>query len=274
VQGKHAISKVKQIIGDKDPKLSSMMKNTMRSFYATDRFDNAFFVSENFSESLVERDFLFAEEIATGQGGSVVPKGDKAQEEQKSDKKTISPMDLIMAAKMPELAILVIGPTLVRSGDFIYIIDDIHRQKFNICGVRKSPVKKFDVQALFGDQARNYDVEVLWENEFKPSESADENDCLILVLEKEKAVTELQGLVGRNCKVLAKGDFDKCKKKQSAFGSSFGLNNSSQRSFIEDYGAYVYSFPGAPQNQRKVAHFFKRLLNSEYFKIVHRQLLL
>jgi len=38
----------------------------MRSFYASDRFDNAFFVSENFAESLIERDFLFAEEIQTG----------------------------------------------------------------------------------------------------------------------------------------------------------------------------------------------------------------
>jgi len=83
VTGRHAISKVKRIIGDKDPKLSHMAKNTMRSFYANDRFDNAFFVSENFAESLVERDFLFAEEIQTGQGGNVVSKHEKGQEESK-----------------------------------------------------------------------------------------------------------------------------------------------------------------------------------------------
>jgi len=80
ITGRHAISKVKSIIGDKDPKLAHLSKNTMRSFYANDRFDNAFFVSENFAESLIERDFLFAEEISTGQGGSVVPKNDKGEE--------------------------------------------------------------------------------------------------------------------------------------------------------------------------------------------------
>ena len=33
----------------------------MRSFYGSDRLDNAYFISENFSESLLERDFLFAQ---------------------------------------------------------------------------------------------------------------------------------------------------------------------------------------------------------------------
>jgi len=74
-----------------------------------------------------------------------------------------------LAAKLPELALLVIGPTLVRSGDFVYILDDIHRHKFTICGIRKAPAKKYDVMAMFGDLApRLYDTEVLWENEFKP----------------------------------------------------------------------------------------------------------
>ena len=41
----------------------------MRSFYANDRFDNAFFSSENFSESLIERDILFTDEGATGHSG-------------------------------------------------------------------------------------------------------------------------------------------------------------------------------------------------------------
>lgn len=77
ITGRHAISKVKRIIGDKDPKYSHVAKNTMRSFYASDRFDNAFFVSENFAESLIERDFLFAEEISTGQGGIVSPKNEQ-----------------------------------------------------------------------------------------------------------------------------------------------------------------------------------------------------
>ena len=41
------------------------------------------------------------------------------------------------------------------------------------------------------------DLEVLWENEFKPDEQKEENDSIVLVLEKEKAITELQALVGK-----------------------------------------------------------------------------
>jgi nucleoside diphosphate kinase len=73
IVGKNAISKVKRIVGDKDPK--NAVKNTMRSFYANDRFDNSFFCSENFSESLLERDLLFQDEASSGHTGiKVVPK--------------------------------------------------------------------------------------------------------------------------------------------------------------------------------------------------------
>jgi hypothetical protein len=119
----------------------------MRSYYGTDRFDNAFFISENFAESLIERDFLFAEEIATGQGGCVVPMHDVVVDKEKK----VSPLDLIMQSKVPELCLVVIGPTMVRSGDFIYVMDDINRNKFTICGIRKAPAKKFDMTALFSD---------------------------------------------------------------------------------------------------------------------------
>lgn len=46
------------MIGHRDPKLAS--KDSMRSFYGVDRVDNAYFISENFSESLIERDYLFS----------------------------------------------------------------------------------------------------------------------------------------------------------------------------------------------------------------------
>ena len=46
-----------QIIGHRDPKLAS--KDSLRSFYGVDRVDNGYFISENFSESLIERDYLF-----------------------------------------------------------------------------------------------------------------------------------------------------------------------------------------------------------------------
>jgi hypothetical protein len=45
-------------VGHRDPKQAS--KESLRSFFAVDRVDNAFFISENFSESLIERDYLFS----------------------------------------------------------------------------------------------------------------------------------------------------------------------------------------------------------------------
>jgi nucleoside diphosphate kinase len=77
IVGKNAISKVKRIVGDKEPK--NAVKNTMRSFYANDRFDNAFFCSENFSESLIEREVLFQEEGPTGHTGIKVAHKVKTQ---------------------------------------------------------------------------------------------------------------------------------------------------------------------------------------------------
>ena len=56
------------------------------------------------------------------------------------------------------------------------------------------------------------DLEVLWENEFKPDEQKEENDSIVLVLEKEKAITELQALVGKTS-IKQVADFEKCKKK-------------------------------------------------------------
>jgi nucleoside diphosphate kinase len=77
IVGRNAISKVKRIVGDKDPK--NAVKNTMRSFYANDRFDNAFFCSENFSESLIEREVLFQDEAPTGHTGIKVSHKVKSQ---------------------------------------------------------------------------------------------------------------------------------------------------------------------------------------------------
>ena len=57
VKGQHTLSKIKSIVGDKNPKLAA--KNTLRSFYGADRFDNAFFVSETFPESIIEHESLF-----------------------------------------------------------------------------------------------------------------------------------------------------------------------------------------------------------------------
>ena len=83
------------------------------------------------------------------------------------------------------------------------------------------------------------------------------------MLEKEKAVTDIATLVGRS-QVKEKADFLKYKKKQTSSGYTF---NSIQSTIIQEYGAYVYSFPGAPINQQKITHFFDRLPNSKHFDI-------
>lgn len=44
----------------------------MRSFYGTDRIDNGYFMSENFSESLLERDFLFTQKHVLSTGAAAL----------------------------------------------------------------------------------------------------------------------------------------------------------------------------------------------------------
>ena len=57
LSGAYALPKLKKKIGHRDPRLAA--KDSLRSFYGYNRLDNAFFVSENFSESLIEKDTLF-----------------------------------------------------------------------------------------------------------------------------------------------------------------------------------------------------------------------
>jgi len=58
VSGQGCIQKVKHFIGEKDP--SHAHKDSLRAFYGSDRLDNAFFVSDNVHEALLERDILFS----------------------------------------------------------------------------------------------------------------------------------------------------------------------------------------------------------------------
>ena len=162
ITGRHAISKVQKIIGDKDPR--NAVKNTMRSFYASDRFDNAFFISENFAESLIERDILFHDETSNGHPGLKVVSKDTAKSTE-----AMSPIDQIMQANANQLALVLIAPSLVKSGDWVYVLDDINRQKYNIAGVRKANLNKDDLTVLFKDLApRMFNIDVMWENEFSP----------------------------------------------------------------------------------------------------------
>lgn len=57
VTGQNAISKLKEIVGEKEP--NKQQKDSLRSFYAQDRVDNAFYVSETIWESAVDQNMLF-----------------------------------------------------------------------------------------------------------------------------------------------------------------------------------------------------------------------
>lgn len=70
VEGVNAMTKLKTLIGFKDPKMkiSSADKETLRSFYGTDRCDNAFYISETVHESLIDKGTFFEDqEMESGQ---------------------------------------------------------------------------------------------------------------------------------------------------------------------------------------------------------------
>lgn len=60
-----------------------------------------------------------------------------------------------------------------------------------------------------------------------------------MVVEKEKAVQDLNELVGK-IEIKSKSDLDKYKKKQSnIFASSY----EQQQTLVQEYGPYIFTFP-------------------------------
>lgn len=89
-----------------------------------------------------------------------------------------------------ELALIVISPTLVRNNEFIYILEELQRAKFNICALKKKKIDILNLEHLFSDLApKTHSLSTL-ETEFNRDES------LLLVIEKTKAITEIQELIG------------------------------------------------------------------------------
>ena len=72
IDGAHAISKIKGLVGQKDP-AKNEEKDSLRSFYGVDRVDNAFFVSELIREAQIEFTELFTESKELTGKRSVVP---------------------------------------------------------------------------------------------------------------------------------------------------------------------------------------------------------
>ena len=79
-----------------------------------------------------------------------------------------------------------------------------------------------------------------------------------MVLEKEKCVSGLSDEIGR-FDIKTKTDFEKTKKKQSTM---YMFNYGEASTLIQEYGSYIFSFPNAGLNQKKILKYFKDLPNS------------
>ena len=116
----------------------------MRSFYGVDRLDNAYFVSENFSESLIERDFLFNQDSQSVTLASLQVDRKKivkaiAAIDKSSSLINTSSLGLISIPSHQELALILFAPQLVQTNDFVFVLDDLHRSKFNLVAVTRLP---------------------------------------------------------------------------------------------------------------------------------------
>ena len=116
-------------------------EQSLRAYYGTDRFDNAFFVSETVSEAILEDKILF---------GGV--KGDDENDLSASWQiESVQSQGALSANANTELVHVVISPTLVKSNDFVYVIEDFYRAKFTICGIKKRAFKKEEIAEHFKD---------------------------------------------------------------------------------------------------------------------------
>jgi len=100
----------------------------------------------------------------------------------------------------------------------------------------------------------------MWEVDFSKNNS----EVVIAVVEKEKCLNDLESVVGRFT-IKETADFEKTKRKQSSNFMSFGNNNQMNSKMINDYGSYIYMFPNADMNKKKILRFFDALPNSQHF---------
>jgi hypothetical protein len=167
----------------------------MRSFYGVDRLDNAYFVSENFSESLIERDYLFNQENQTVTLASLQVDRKKVVKALASDKgmqiNTSSSVSLMSLPSHQELALILFAPQLVSTNDFVFVLDDLHRSKFNLVAVTRLPTSALDLDFLFAEMCpRYFNVEALSEHVFGGSGAAasTSSSVVMAVVEREKGV--------------------------------------------------------------------------------------
>ncbi len=110
----------------------------MRSFYGVDRLDNAYFLSETFAEALLQRDYLFTASTTPALLQSLSPQPKKIR---------------ATTSTNMELALVLFAPPIVASNEFVFVLDDLQRSKFNMCAVLRLPstyvVERSEIEFLF-----------------------------------------------------------------------------------------------------------------------------
>jgi len=109
---------------------------------------------------------------------------------------------------MNELALVILTPTLVKNHDFVFLMDEFNRNKFNVAALMKKELSREDLQLYFKDLIPKFhDLDCL-EPEFAKGES------VIIVLEKSRAIEDAAELIGKSS-VKMNCDWEKKKKKKS-----------------------------------------------------------
>ena len=52
---------------------------------------------------------------------------------------------------MNELALVILTPTLVKNHDFVFLMDEFNRNKFNVAALMKKELSREDLQLYFKD---------------------------------------------------------------------------------------------------------------------------
>jgi len=166
-----------------------------------------------------------------------------------------------------ELALIVISPALVKTNDFVYVLDDSYRAKFGLCAIKKRALDRDDLEALFGDLVPKVHSLYMLEKEFARGES------ILMVFEKASAIDAAQSLIGKfGIKVSSDYELKKLSKKAAGLQqlSKLGMGGGAadDGALMREYGSYIFCFPNAKLNQRKIAREFPDLPFSKHFEII------
>jgi len=218
VKGLHSITKLKSMIGLKDPKsghdlrskLFGLEKESLRTFYGTDRVDNAFYTSETVHEATQDATVLFENEIIPGYTKGM---------QMKIAPMAYDPAQISSGARSAsgtELALIVISPSLVMNNDFVYILDEFARHKFNVCAFKKTKLTTDNLRFLFNDLCPRIHTLNVLDHEFR------RGDSFVFVVEKEKAINAAEETIGK-FGIKINSDWEKKKlKKQAGFQFNYG----------------------------------------------------